>query len=154
MVAAGIARKTDDVGRWRILEDVAVADCALDLEAPDVDDLFETAALALVDLMVDPSTVPAGVERVVTLDAAALDLLLYDWLSELIFLKDRDRQVFTSCRVRVGGAAPYHLRAELRGGAIEPGRTALRADLKAVTLHQFALERSENGLCARVVIDI
>jgi SHS2 domain-containing protein len=81
------------VGRWRILEDVTVADCALDLEARDVDDLFETAALALVDLMVDPSTVAVSAERRVTLDAAELDLLLYDWLSELIFLKDRDRQV-------------------------------------------------------------
>jgi SHS2 domain-containing protein len=29
----------------------------LDLEARDVADLFETAALALVDLMVDPNTV-------------------------------------------------------------------------------------------------
>jgi SHS2 domain-containing protein len=152
--AAGTAKETDHVGRWRILEDVAVADCALDLEARDVHDLFETAALALVDLMVDPSTVAVDVERVVTLDAAELDLLLYDWLSELIFLKDRDRQVFTSCRVRVGEAAPYHLRAELRGGTIESGRTALRADLKAVTLHQFALERGEDGWRARVVIDI
>ena len=154
IAAAGTAKETDRVGRWRILEDVAVADCALDLEAQDVGDLFETAALALVDLMVDPSTVAVGVERVVTLDAAELDLLLYDWLSELIFLKDRDRVVFTSCRVRVGETAPHHLRAELRGGTIESGRTALRADPKAVTLHQFALERSEDGWRARVVIDI
>jgi SHS2 domain-containing protein len=154
MAAAGIARKADHVGRWRILEDVAVADCALDLEARDVDDLFETAALALVDLMVDPNTVAFSVERSVTLDAVELDLLLYDWLSELIFLKDRDRQVFTSCRVRVSQATPCHLRAELRGGAIESGRTTLRADPKAVTLHQFALERTEDGWRARVVIDI
>jgi SHS2 domain-containing protein len=142
------------VGRWRILEDVAVADCALDLEARDVDDLFETAALALVDLMVDPSTVAVSVEQSVTLDAAELDLLLYDWLSELIFLKDQDRQVFTRCQVRVSEAVPYHLRAELRGGAIESGRTALRADPKAVTFHQFALERTGDGWRARVVIDI
>ena len=142
------------MGSWRIVEDVAVADCALDLEARDVDDLFETAALALVDLMVDPSTVAVDSERVVTLDAAELDLLLYDWLSELIFLKDRDRQVFTRCMVRVSRAAPHHLRAELRGGTIESGRTALRADLKAVTLHQFAVERTKEGCRARVVIDV
>ena len=153
-IAGDTGRDIDHVGRWRILEDVAVADCALDLEGRDVDDLFETAALALVDLMVDPSTVAVSVERRVTLDAAELDLLLYDWLSELIFLKDRDRQVFTSCRVRVGEAAPYRLCAELRGGLIEPGRTALRADPKAVTLHQFSLERTEDGWHARVVIDI
>ena len=142
------------MGRWRILEDMALADCALDLEARDVDDLFETAALAVVDLMVDPSTVTVSAERRVTLDAAELDLLLYDWLSELIFLKDRDRQVFTIYRVRVSEAAPYHLCAELRGGSIEPGRTALRADLKAVTFHQFALERTGDGWRARVVIDM
>ena len=142
------------MGRWRILEDVAVADCALDLEARDVDDLFETAALAVVDLMVDPSTVTVSAERRVALDAAELDLLLYDWLSELIFLKDRDQQVFTICRVRVSEAAPYHLCAELHGGSIESGRTALRADLKAVTLHQFALERTGDGWRARIVIDI
>lgn len=142
------------MGSWRILEAVAVADCALDLEARDVDDLFETAALALVDLMVDPSTMAVDLERVVTLDATELDLLLYDWLSELIFLKDRDRQVFTRCSVRLSRAAPYLLRAQLRGGAIESGRMVLRADLKAVTLHQFTVEQTEDGCRARVVLDM
>jgi SHS2 domain-containing protein len=142
------------MGRWRVVEDVALADCALDLEGRDLDDLFETAALALADLMVDPSTVCAALERTVAIEAAQLDLLLYDWISELIFLKDRDREVFTRCRVHVEGEGPYHLRAELEGGGIDPARTGLRADPKAVTFHQFTLERVDDGWQARVVIDI
>ncbi len=131
-----------------------MADCAVDLEGRDLDDLFETAALALAELMVDPSTVAVTLDRTIAIESPELDLLLYDWLSELIFLKDRDRQVFTRCQVRVAGEGPFHLRAQLQGGAIDPERTALGADPKAVTFHQFALERVEAGWHARIVIDI
>ena len=131
-----------------------MADCALDLEGRDLGDLFETAAAALAALMVDPATVAVTLRRTITLEAAALDLLLYDWLSELIFLKDRDRHVFTRSRARVTGAGPFRLEAELAGGVIDPERTALGADPKAVTFHQFALEQNAGGWHARVVIDI
>ena len=104
--------------------------------------------------MVDPATLSITVERAVTIEAPQLDLLLYDWLSELIFLKDRDRQVFPRVVVHVGGRGPFHLNAELAGGVIDPERTALRADPKAVTFHQFALEPGGDGWRARVVIDI
>jgi SHS2 domain-containing protein len=104
--------------------------------------------------MVDPATLSITVERAVTIEAPQLDLLLYDWLSELIFLKDRDSQVFPHARVRVTGDGPYRLGADIQGGTIDPGRTALVADPKAVTLHQFALEPVDGGWRARVVIDI
>jgi SHS2 domain-containing protein len=56
--------------------------------------------------------------------------------------------------VRVSGDGPVRLTAELRGGPIDPDRTALGADAKAVTFHQFALEPVDGGWRARVVIDI
>jgi protein archease len=142
------------VGRWRVLEDVALADCALDLEGRDLDDLFETAALALAELMVDPVTVSVTVARTVAIEAAQRDLLLYDFIAELIFLKDRDRHVFTRCRAHVSGEGPFHLRARVEGGVIDPERTDRRADPKAVTFHQFALERVQDGWHGRLVIDI
>ena len=142
------------MGRYEFIEEIALADCAFDVEGTTLDDLFETAARALVDIMVDPATVRPGVRRTITLDGSELDLLLYDWLSELIFRKDRDAEVFTTAKVDVSGSGPYQLVAEVEGGAIEPGTTELRADPKAVTLHQFALHRTDGGWRARVVIDI
>jgi SHS2 domain-containing protein len=142
------------MGRYTFLDDVALADCAVDLEGRSLEDVFETAAAALARLMVDPATLATTVERTITLEAAELDMLLYDWLSELIFLKDRDSQIFPHARVQVGGNGPYRLTAQVQGGTIEPGRTALGADPKAVTLHQFALQPVDGGWRARVVIDI
>jgi SHS2 domain-containing protein len=142
------------VGRYEFLEEVALADCAVDVEAKTLDDLFETAASALAEVMVDPATVPSTVERTVTLTAPALDLLLYDWLSELIYRKDRDREIFTRAEVRVSGVGPFYLTAQAHGGVLDPERTALRADPKAVTFHQFVLEQTDRGWRARIVIDI
>jgi SHS2 domain-containing protein len=104
--------------------------------------------------MVDPATVALSVERRITLAADTVDLLFYDWLSELIYRKDRDREVFPQTEVRVGGDGPVRLEADVRGGVIDRARTALRADPKAVTFHRFAVTPVDGGWRARLVIDI
>jgi SHS2 domain-containing protein len=141
------------MGTYRYLEDIVLADAALEIVGEDLDDLFATAARALADLMVDPATLAETVTRTVHLEAPGLDLLLYDWLGELIFRKDRDGEVFPNVRVHVRAGDPYTLDGSLSGGVIEPGRTGLRADPKAVTLHEFRIEPTPAGWCARVVID-
>lgn len=144
----------DAVGRYEVLETIALADCALDIHGEDLDDLFATAARAMAETMVDPTTVAPTVEWTVHLDAASLDLLFYDWLSELVYLKDGERLVFPRAEVRVHPDAPCRLAARLTGGPLDPVGTALRADVKAVTFHRFSLEREGRGWRARVVLDI
>jgi SHS2 domain-containing protein len=142
------------VGHYTIVEDVALADCALDIEGADAGDLFETAARALAELMIDPDTLPRTVERTIALEASEVDVLLFDWLSELIFRKDRDREAFPDTRVSVEGTGPVRLVARARGGVIDPARTGLRADPKAVTFHQFGVTSAGGAWRARVVIDL
>jgi SHS2 domain-containing protein len=142
------------MGRYHFVEEIALADCAMDVEGADLADLFETAALALAEVMVDPATVPTTTRRTITLDAAELDLLLYDWLSELIFRKDRDGEVYTRTKVAVDGSGPFRLAAEVEGGVLDPAHVELRSDPKAVTFHQFTLGRADGGWRSRIVIDI
>jgi SHS2 domain-containing protein len=142
------------MGRYEFLEGMVLADCALELQGDSLDDLFATGARAVAELMVDPATVEATEERTVALEAASLDLLLHDWLAELIWLKDAEQLVVTDADVQVRDRSPCRLTARLRGGIIDPSRVALRADAKAVTFHQFALEPAGTGWRARVVIDI
>jgi SHS2 domain-containing protein len=142
------------VGRHEFVEGIAVADCAVEIVGDDLDDLFSTAALALADLMVDPATIRVATERQVELTAPSLDLLLYDWLTELIYLKDAEQLVFADVSARVSPGPPCRLAARLVGGPIDRATTALRADPKAVTFHQFELEPRDRGWRARVVIDI
>jgi SHS2 domain-containing protein len=142
------------MGRYAFLEEIALADCAFEAEGRDLNDLFETVARALAEIMVDPATIAVTVRREVGLAAEALDLLLFDWMAELIFLKDSERLVFTETAVEVSPGQPCRLRAHGAGGTIDRARTRLRADPKAPTFHQLALEPHGAGWRARVVIDV
>lgn len=142
------------MGKFRVLESIAIADAALDLEGQTLDDLFETAAAALADVQVDPATVARTTTITVRLSAPSIELLLFDWLGELIFRKDRDRAVFPETTVRIAHDGEWTLAATLTSGPIDPGRVALRADVKAVTLHELTIERVADGWRARVILDI
>lgn len=135
------------------LDEIAVADCAIEVVGRDVNDLFETVARAVAEIMVDPATMTVTVQREIELTASALDLLLFDWIAELIFLKDSEQLICTETAVTVT-SPPWQLRARAAGGRIDRARTILRADVKAPTLYQFAVEEVANGWRARIVLDV
>jgi SHS2 domain-containing protein len=142
------------VGRYVVRDDVVIADCALEIEGRDLNDLFETVACAVAELMVDPATVVLTVRREIALAAPALDLLLFDWIAELIFLKDSEQLILTETSVEVQVGPSCRLVARVAGGRIDRERTVLRADAKAPTLHRFGVEPTTEGWQASVVIDI
>lgn len=137
-----------------MLESIAIADAALDIEGWTLDDLFQTAAAALADVQVDPASVARTASATVTLSAPSIDLLLFDWLGELIFRKDRDRMVFPDTHVEIAHETEWTLVARLTGGPLDAARVTLRADVKAVTFHQFVVERLADRWHARVILDI
>lgn len=142
------------MGSYAFLEDIALADCAIEVDGRDLNDLFETVARAVAEIMVDPTTLAGAVQREIALAADALDLLLFDWIAELIYLKDSEGLVLSEVEVDVRDGRPCRLTARAAGGVIDRARTVLRADPKAPTFHQFVLEPRGTGWRARIVIDI
>ena len=77
--------------------------------------------------------------------------LLYNFLSELVFIKDSGQLIFSKVKVLIKKGK---LKAVLFGDKINPGKQELRNDIKAITLHMFNLEKTKNNFKARVVVDI
>lgn len=138
---------------FRYLPDVALADIAFEAEAPDPSKLFEECARALTDIMVDPKTLTKKSSRGFSLEAPDLDRLLYDFLTELIILKDVDSLLFADFEVRVNKEGS-RLDATAAGEPIDRDRHALRNDVKAVTMHMFGVVHEGGTWRARVVLDI
>ena len=139
---------------YMFLEKVTRADVAFEAVGKTPSELFGHAALALFEIQVDIMTVKKEVKRRVVIEADSLEDLLFDFLDELIFLKDKDAVVFCACEVRVAESSRWSLRAEVWGDSIDHEQQKLRVDAKAVTMHQFSV-RKEGGLYkAVVVIDI
>ena len=138
---------------FKFLPDVALADIAFEAESRTLEGLFESCALALADVMVDPSTLMVKTSRDLELKADDVDRLLYDFLTELIVIKDVDSLLFKEVKVRVH-ANNKALSASLKGELIDRDRHTLRNDVKAVTMHMFGIKRERDTWKATVVLDI
>ena len=138
---------------FRFLPDVALADIAFEAESDSVDGLFEACALAITDIMVDPKTLRVTTERKLSLQSENLDRLLYDFMTELIILKDVDSLLFGDIRVKVSPAG-ISLTAVAKGEQIDRERHRLRNDVKAVTMHLFGVKHEAKTWRTTVVLDI
>ncbi|HLD15307.1 MAG TPA: archease [Candidatus Nanoarchaeia archaeon] len=141
--------------KFEYLEDIAVADIAFDAFGKDLNELFTNAALALFNMQVDLKTVTSKKTWKVKLKNEKIDNLLFDFLDEIIFLKDKDYSIFDKVKVKITEKnKTYHLEAEIKGEKINPKKHKLGNDVKAVTLHLFEVKKLKKYWKARVIVDI
>ena len=143
-----------DKSKYRFLENVAIADIAFEAFGKDLNTLFENAALAIFELSADLKTVDAPEEIEFELEHVNLDNLLYDFLSEILFLKDSRYMIFKEVSVQIKEGVRNKLRCNLKGEQINTKKHALENDIKAITMHMFELKKEKTGYKATVVVDI
>src|ERR1700690_3591089 len=97
-------------------------------------EVFRQAALALMSVIVDPSTVSTREARDVELSASDVEQLLVRWLGEILYLYDGRRFVCKDCIVRA--LSSTLLAATVYGEEFAPSRHRTRVDGKAGTYHQ------------------
>jgi len=141
---------------FEFVEDAVTSDVTFHAWGGSLDELFAAAVDATAATMVDDlGTVRPRLQRAVTVEANALDLLLLRLLEEAIFLKDTERLLLRAARVRVESEArPLRAHATLAGEPIDRTRHALLADVKAVTLHGLTVERRDDAWRASVTLDV
>jgi SHS2 domain-containing protein len=99
-------------------------------------------------LLTDVEDVVPTVKQTIELEAEDVEILLVDWLSELLFLGERDNLVFTKIdRLRV---TPNRLRATVRGGPTQERYS----HIKAVTFSELQITGSEEGHETVIVFDV
>ena len=138
---------------YKFLDDIATADVAFEAWGGTREELFAAGADALLHTMVhDPEAVERREKMAVTVEDAALDLLLFSFLQELVFLKDARRLLLHPERVRIAeNDRCFRLESVLRGERIDRQRHPLVVDVKAVTLHRLRIA-CESGIWRAVVV--
>jgi SHS2 domain-containing protein len=142
---------------FRFLEDIALADSAFEARGGTPSELFAASARAVIETLADTRTVAPTLTRTITKSSPQLPDLLFDWLSDIVYLKDAEGLVFreAACAVSRGAAGDeWRLEGTLTGEAIDPARHDLRADIKAITKHRYDVRQDNGGWAATVVMDI
>ncbi len=136
---------------YRLLDHTG--DVALLVRAPTLEGIYDGAARALFEVIVDVRTVgatdsvPVEVERAVDAEA-----LLVRFLSELLFLHDARGWLFRGFDARSLSAEA--VRGEASGERFDPHRHRILRQVKAVTYHHLLLSRDADGWSARLVLDL
>lgn len=136
------------------LTDVAIADLAFDASGSSPQEMFEAAAQALTEAMVVIKQVQPQIEKTINLGPSAMDQLLFDWLAELIYLKDAENLLFSQFHVELTSNQTWRLTGKIHGELIDPNRHTLHMDVKAVTYHLFQITQKDGQWIARVVVDV
>ena len=128
------------------------ADLGLRVRAATLDALFAEAAEALFSVIVENLSAVAPVVRVeVELSETDRELLLFDWLKELLYRFDAEHLLFSRFEVRV---RPDGLTGVAWGEKLDPARHEPGHEVKAITYHGLKVEQTDDGWLAEVIVDI
>jgi SHS2 domain-containing protein len=129
------------------------ADLGLRVRAPTLVSLFAEAAQSLYWLIIpDLAKVRMVTEHRIELAAESREMLLFDWLSELLFTFETRHLLLNSFDVRLDDV---RLSALCRGEPFDPARHALDHEIKAITYHGLKLEQLPDATwLAEVIVDV
>jgi SHS2 domain-containing protein len=141
---------------YTYLEDVGTADIAFEATGRDLPELFAAAADATINVMIDNlDAIESREARQIELSSDKIDMLLFDFLQELIYFKDARRLLLRARETQIDQRGEtYFLKAKVAGEQLDDTRHLQRADVKAVTLHGFSVEKQDSGWKAKVLLDI
>jgi SHS2 domain-containing protein len=133
------------------------ADLGLRVRAGCLADLFADAARGLFSMIVaNLADVHPVVERSYRLAGDERDLLLFDWLNELLYTFESERLLLATFNISVceSSDGSWLLVATGRGEAVDEARHRLEHEVKAITYHGLAVVEQDGAWVAEVIVDI
>lgn len=119
-----------------------------------LEEAFANSALATFEVMTDTSNIKPTEKREINIESEDEKGLLYDWLSELLFLHDYEGMVFSQFTVQITPKeeGTYNIHSEMWGEKFNPSNHEIRDEVKAVTFHLMEINK-ENGYRVQVILD-
>jgi SHS2 domain-containing protein len=131
------------------------ADVGFRAHGQNLEEAFENAALAVFYTITDTKKINKRLSKRITIESEDEKALLYDWLTELLYLHDSEYLVFYKFRVKIRRekSDKYVLEADASGEEFNPSIHEIRDEVKAVTFHLMEIQRL-NGYTVQVILDI
>ena len=128
------------------------ADIGIVAYGADIKQVFANAALGLFNLMADLGNLKEDTKREIELSAEDVEVLLVEWLNELIYISDVEHIIFK--RFEINELSNTQLRAICFGEKIKSGQHKLKREIKAATYHMLRLNKENGSYKVQIIFDI
>ncbi len=140
--------------KYNILTEEVKSDFAFEVFSDTLPELFRGAGIAMMLAMVDTEKLETDKEWKFELESENLNLLMYDFLGELVYLKDVDMALFKDYEIIIEANEKYSLNCTAHGTAIDYEKNEILTDVKAITMYNFVLEKREKEWYCHVIVDL
>jgi len=132
------------------------ADAGIKAYGSTLTELFENAAKGMFSVIAGEGANPQGpkVEKNIEINKAAGELedILVSWLSELLYIFNREKICFNSFQII--GLNNNSLKAVAGGINIDLYQNDLYTEIKAVTFHNLKIEEGVDGFSCTIIFDV
>ena len=145
---------------FKFLENVSLSDVAFQASGKTPEELFAAAGEAVLATQIkNYKRIKPKVKKQLLLKAESIEQLLFKFLDELVFLKDKDLLLFNKFSgmkigQKKGNGKGFSLKCTAVGEKLDTKRHISLVDVKAVTMHLFELKKQGKGWKAKVVLDV
>ncbi len=139
---------------YNILTEEVKSDFAFEVMADSLTELFRGAGVAMMEAMIDVKELKAEKVWEFSLEADTLELLLFDFLGELVFVKDVDAALFNDYEIKIEEDEDFKLSCKAFGSDIDYEKYEILTDVKAITMHKFVLEERNDEWYCHVIVDL
>ncbi|MEM0243523.1 MAG: archease [Candidatus Aenigmatarchaeota archaeon] len=137
--------------KYEILDDIT-ADIGFIVYGKSLNELFENAAIAMFEVMIDINSVEKSIEKIIEIESDSLESLMYKWLNELLYFVDSENLAFSEFKVDLN-EEKLSLKAKCKGEKIDRNKHKIGTLVKACTYHQLKIWK-ENVWKAKIILDI
>lgn len=141
---------------YRFIDGISMADVAFEATAPTLEELLCEAGKATTNVMVkELETVKLTKSVVFKIEAKSEEMLLFNFLQEIIFFKDAKMLLLKEFDFKITKKdGLFILKGKAKGEKLDMKKHELLVDVKAVSLHLFELKKEKTGYRAFVILDI
>ncbi|MBU3957871.1 MAG: archease [Nanoarchaeota archaeon] len=152
----GGAEKRSFSRQYEIVPEIATADMCFRAFGASLEEAFANAGFAMFDIICDANRIKPIVTEEIKVESEDLQALLFDFLSELLYLQDTKRLLFSEFDVKIikpkDKNGKYKLAAKARGQEMDG--IGLRNQVKAITYHLMEIKEEKGVWTIRAILDL
>jgi SHS2 domain-containing protein len=138
---------------FNINEDHTSGDFLFEAYGDTLNELFAACAAACFYAMTDLEKIRPVKEYSLELKGESAEDLLYNFISELIYMKDVEKVFLSVFNIEIAPDCQF-LNATVMGEPIDYKKHTIKTDVKAATYHDLTIQKLETGFQARMMLDL